>query len=207
MVDFESYLESLASASPTPGGGSAAALVASMGAALVAMVSRIVLESPKYAAQHEAARTIIEKAEKLRVRALAARGEDEAAYGAVVAAMALPKASAEEKSVRTQAMQEALTAAAATPLDAAEIAKLVATLADRAVALGNANLIGDLGTAAEFAQAALNSAGYNVRSNHTYMKDSAVIARQESELARYERDTATLVKRVRFEVGRAFARA
>lgn len=206
-MEFETYLETLASASPTPGGGSAAALVASMGAALVAMVSRIVLESPKFATQHDAAQGIIEKADKLRVRALNARAEDEAAYGAVVAAMALPKASAEEKTVRSHALQEALTAAAAAPLDAAEIAKLVATLADRAVALGNANLIGDLGTAAEFAQAALNSAGYNVRSNHTYMKDAAVIARQASDLARYERDTATLVKRIRFEVGRAFARA
>lgn len=206
-MEIETYLESLAAATPTPGGGSAAALVAAAGAALVAMVARIVLESPKYAAQHEAAQNIVEKADGLRLRALAARFEDEAAYGAVVAAMALPKASAEEKAVRSQVLQAALTGAAAAPLDAAEIAKLVATLADRAVALGNANLIGDLGTAAEFAQAALNSASYNVRGNHTYMKDAATIARQESELARYERDTATLVKRIRFEVGRAFARA
>ncbi|GAC1303294.1 MAG: cyclodeaminase/cyclohydrolase family protein [Vulcanimicrobiaceae bacterium] len=206
-MEIETYLESLAAATPTPGGGSAAAIVAAAGAALVAMVARIGLANPTYAAQHDACNTIVEKADKLRVRALAARFEDEAAYGAVVAAMALPKASAEEKTVRSEALQAALTGAAAAPLDAAEIAKLVAVLADRAVALGNVKLIGDLGTAAEFAQAALNSAAYNVRSNHTYMKDRTIIAQQERELARLERDTAQSVKRVRFEVARSFATA
>jgi len=171
------------------------------------MVARIVLDSPKYHAQRDAAQSIVEKAEKLRMRALAAREEDEAAYGAVVTALALPKNSGEEKTVRSAALQTALAGAAAAPLAAAEDAKLVAVLADRAVTLGNANLIGDLGTAAEFAQAALNSAGYNVRSNHTYMKDRVIIAAQERELARFERETAQLVKRVRFEVARAFATA
>lgn len=204
---METYLESLAAASPTPGGGSAAAFVAAAGAALVAMVARIVRDAPKYAPQREAAAAIVEKADKLRVRALAARFEDEAAYAAVVAALGLPKASGEEKAVRTAALQAALTGAAAAPLDAAEIAKLVAVLADRAVSLGNANLIADLGTAAEFAQAALNSAAYNVRGNHTYMKDRVVIAQQERELARLERETTQLVKRVRFEVSHAFATA
>ncbi len=171
------------------------------------MVARIVLANPTYLGQHDSCAAIIEKADKLRVRALAARHKDEAAYGAVVAAMALPRLSAEEKIVRSNTLQTALTGAAAAPLEAAELAKLVAVLAERAIALGNAHLIGDLGTAAEFAQAALNAAAYNVRSNHTYMKDRTVIAHQERELARQERETVQLVKRVRFEVARAFATA
>ncbi|GAC1303812.1 MAG: hypothetical protein NVS2B3_13100 [Vulcanimicrobiaceae bacterium] len=206
-MEIESYLETLAAGSPTPGGGSAAALVASMGAALVAMVARIVAANGKYAAEHDACALLIEKADRLRVRALAARTEDETAYAEVVAAIARPKASAEEKAVRADVLQAALTRAATAPLEVAEIAKLVATLADRAAALGNANLIGDVGTACELAQAALNSAAYHVRSNHTYMKDRVVIAQQERELARYERETAQSVKRIRFEVARAFATA
>ena len=206
-MEIETYLETLAAATPTPGGGSAAALVASMGASLVGMVARIVADNPKYATEHAACALLIEKSDKLRIRALAARTEDETAYGEVVAAIARPKASSEERTVRAEALQSALARAATAPLDVAEIAKLVATLAERAIALGNANLIGDVGTAAELAQAALNSAAYHVRSNHTYMKDRVVIAQQERDLARYERETAQLVKRIRFEIARALATA
>lgn len=206
-MEIETYLEALAASTPTPGGGSAAALAAGMGAALVAMVARIVRDNPKYAAEHENCDAIVEKAEKLRLRALDARTNDEAAYASVVAAIAMPKNSSEEKTIRASALQAALTSAATAPLDAAEIAKLVAVLAERAIALGNANLIGDIGTAAELAQAALNSSAYHVRSNHTYMKDREIISRQEGELARFERDTSQLVKRIRFEVARSFATA
>ena len=205
-MDIESYLETLASASPTPGGGSAAAIVASMGAALVAMVARIVAGNPKFAEQHALAVDLIAKAEKLRERSLAARHEDERAYGLVVSATALPRATADEKTARTAALQSAFAQAAAAPLAAAESAKLIATLAERALALGNAHLIGDLGTAAELAAAAFASAAINVRGNHIYMKDRALIEKQAALLDRYEREIGTLVARVRFEVSRAFAR-
>ena len=205
-MEIETYVASLASSAPTPGGGSAAAIVASMGAALVAMVAQIVASNPKYAEQHELARDLIAKAGKLQERSLAARHADERAYGLVVAATGLPKSTAEEKAARTTALQSAFAQAASAPLAAAEDAKLIATLAERALALDNAHLIGDLGTAAEFAAAALASAAINVRGNHSYMKDRALIEKQTALLERYERECASLVARVRFEVSRAFAR-
>ncbi len=170
------------------------------------MVARIVAENPKYAAQHDLARDLIAKAEKLRERSLAARFEDERAFGFVVSATALPKSTPDEKTARTAALQSAFAQAASAPLAAAEDAKLIATLAERALALGNAHLVGDLGTAAEFAAAALASAAINVRGNHSYLKDRALIEKQTALLERYERECASLVARVRFEVSRAFAR-
>jgi len=204
---LDSYLEALASAAPTPGGGSAATIVVAAGAALVAMVARITRNNPRFAAHHALADDLILEADVLRTRALAARAADERAYGRVVSALALPKGSADEKTARSAEVQAALTGAAEAPLDAAEIAKLVAVLVDRALAFENTNLVSDLGSAAEFAAAALASAAINVRANHAFMKDRITIARQERELARYERDTAALVERTRFEVGRAFATA
>ncbi len=204
---MERYVASLASETPTPGGGSAAAFVASFAAALVAMVARIVAANPKYAEHHDLAHDLITKADRLRERSLAARLEDERAYGLVVAATALAKSTADEKAARTAALQAAFAEAAAAPLAAAESAKLIATLAARALALDNAHLIGDLGTAAEFAAAALASAAINVRGNHTYMKDRALVAEQSARLERYERECAALVANVRFEVSRSFARA
>ncbi len=171
------------------------------------MVARIVAGNAKYAEQHALAHDLIEKADSLRDRSLTARHDDEHAYGLVVAATALPKATAVEKAERAEALQAAFAQAAAAPLAAAESAKLIATLAERALALGNAHLVGDIGTAAEFAAAALASAAINVRGNHTYLKDRDLIAKQAALLERYERECATHVSRVRFEVGRAFARA
>jgi len=205
-VNFSTYLDELASAAPTPGGGSAATIVAALGAALVAMVARITRDNAAYASRHAIADNVIAKADTVRAKAMAARERDEAAYGAVVIAMALPKATPDDKTARTAALQTALTGAAAAPLETAGIAKLVADLADRALALENPHLASDLGCAAEFASSALAAAAWNVRVNHKYMKDRDAIERQERELARYERETALLVKRVRFEVARALAR-
>jgi formiminotetrahydrofolate cyclodeaminase len=205
-VELQTYLDDLASAAPTPGGGSAATIVAALGAALVAMVARITRENGAYAERHALARTLVEKADAVRAKALAARERDEAAYGEVVAAMALPKTGIEQKAARTAALQSALRGAAEAPLATAEIAKLVAVLTERALELDNPHLASDLGCAAEFASSALLAAAWNVRVNHKYMKDRTAIDRQESELARYERETAPLIKRVRFEVARSLAR-
>ncbi len=204
-MELEDYLEALASERPTPGGGSAAAVVTALGAALVAMVARLTHQNPKHAAHHALAADIATKADGVRARALVARTEDEAAYGGVVNATALPKGTPEERSARIVAIQAALGVAAQAPLQAAELAKLVAVLAARALELENMQLASDLGCAAEFAQAGLAAAALNVRVNHKYLKDRAAIERGERELTRYEAEVAPLVKRVRFEVARALA--
>lgn len=204
-MELEAYLDGLASASAAPGGGSAATIVAAYGAALVAMVARITLANVKFSGVHGLATELVDKSDRLRARSLAERADDEAAYGDVMHAMALPKDTAERKAERTSRLQTALAGAAAAPLRAAETAKLVAVLAERALALGNKNLESDLGAAAEFAQAALNVAASNVRTNHALMKDRDLVARDERTLERYESETAPLVKRVRFEVSRSIA--
>jgi len=204
-VELEDYLTALASEAPTPGGGSAAPLVAALGAALVAMVARLTLQSTRFAPVHELASDLVRKADGVRARALIAREEDEVAYRHVVAATALPKSTADERSARTSALQLALGLAAQAPLRAAELAKLVATLASRALELGNAQLASDVGCAAEFAHAALAASALNVRVNHKFMQDRHAVEGGERELSRYEHEAAPLVTRVRLEVARALA--
>jgi formiminotetrahydrofolate cyclodeaminase len=91
-MDFDAYLDALASAAPTPGGGSAATLVGAMGAALCAMVARITLGNAKRAAVHPAAEAIAREADALRASFLAARSRDEEAFAAVIAAQGVPRA-------------------------------------------------------------------------------------------------------------------
>lgn len=204
-MELEEYLAALASAAPTPGGGSAATIVAALGAALVAMVARVTQKNAKFAASHPLAEDIAKKADGVRARAERARVLDETAYAHVVDATALPKATPEERTARTAAVQAALAAAAQAPLRAAELAKLVAILTARALDFDNRHLASDLGCAAEFANAALAASALNVRVNHAFMKDRTAIDAGERELARYESEVAPLVKRVRFEVARALA--
>ena len=204
-MELEEYLDALASEQPTPGGGSAATLVTALGAALVAMVARLTQRNPKRSSHHALAADIATKAYGIRARALLARTDDEAAYGTVVKATALPKNTPDERSMRTLAIQAALGEAALAPLRTAELAKRLAILTARALELENVQLASDLGCAAEFAQAGFAAAALNVRVNHKYLKDRAAIEMGERELTRYEAELAPLVKRVRSEVARALA--
>jgi formiminotetrahydrofolate cyclodeaminase len=178
----DTYLDRLASAEPTPGGGSAATLVGAMGAALCAMVARITAPSPRHAAVHSAAEAIAIDADRLRERFEAARPIDEAAYGAVVTAGALPKATEHEKAVRTAELQRTLAGAAEAPLAVAGMCAEGIDLAGRAAALGNAHLISDVECALHFFRAALAASVANVRINHRFIKDEAVVQRQNERL-------------------------
>jgi formiminotetrahydrofolate cyclodeaminase len=186
-MDFEGYLDALASADPTPGGGSAATLVGALGAALCAMVARVTLGSPKLAAMHEAAAAVADDADDLRRRFVALRPVDEAAYAAVVAAQALPRATEDEKAARRAALQAALTGAAEAPLEAARLATDAFALAARTADLHNANLMSDVDCAVRFARAAFDASAANVEVNHAYLADAAVVAHQRDALAALDR--------------------
>jgi len=183
-VELDAYLDALASASPTPGGGSAATLVAAMGAALLAMVARITLEAARLAAVHPAARAVAADADRLRSAFTAARTEDETAYGAVVAAMGLPRGTEAEKAARTERLQAALASAAAAPLAVAELAAEAMAVAERAAALENRNLMSDVECAVAFLAAAYDASAANVRVNHAFLKDAATVAAQRDRLQR-----------------------
>jgi formiminotetrahydrofolate cyclodeaminase len=180
---IDAYLERLASADPTPGGGSAATLVGALGAALCAMVARITAGSERYAAVRAQAQAIVAEADALRARFLVAQGVDEEAYAQVVRASALPKSNDDEKAARTAALQRALTGAAEAPLAAAGIAAEGMALAQRAEALGNAHLVSDVECAIAFFRASISASAANVRINHRFMRDEAVVRAQDDRLA------------------------
>jgi formiminotetrahydrofolate cyclodeaminase len=179
---IDAYLERLASADPTPGGGSAATLVGAFGAALCAMVARITRAGARYAAVHGEADAIVAAADALRARFVAARAVDEEAYARVVAASALAKSTDDEKLLRTGLIQEALAGAAEAPLAAAAMAAEGAALARRTEALGNTHLVSDVECALAFFRAALESSAANVRINHRFMRDAERVRAQDERL-------------------------
>ena len=149
-------LEETASDKPAPGGGSIAAVVVAMAAALVektAVLSRDWGDASGAVAQ----------ARKLRTRAVPLAEEDAIAYGDVIAAMRSTRDKPVE--VRDHELGQALSLAAEVPLLIAETAADVAELAATAAERGNPNLRGDAATAAMLAAAAARSAANLVEIN------------------------------------------
>jgi glutamate formiminotransferase/formiminotetrahydrofolate cyclodeaminase len=170
-VTGSNFLEALAAATPTPGGGSAAAQAGAMGAALVAMVARLTVNKKKYAQVKDQMNEILNHAERLRRELSEAVEADAAAFEGVLAAFRLPRETPGQQTQRLAAIEQATLLAAQLPLLVAQKAVQVMALAERCAALGNLNAVSDAASAATLAHACLTCAGYNVRININGLSD------------------------------------
>jgi len=159
------FLDQLASADPTPGGGSAAAYAAASAAALVAMVGKVTLGKKKYAEVEPQMHQMIRQAEELKLQLQDAVAEDAASFDAFLQAVRLPKDSADQLDIRATAMEAATLQAARVPYHSAELSLEVMKLALVAAELGNLNAISDALSASALAAGGLKSAAANVRIN------------------------------------------
>lgn len=170
-LPLDEFLERLGSSDPVPGGGSAAALAAAMGAALVAMVAELTIGRPAYAEHEATIRHLRFDALDRRTELLSLAQQDATAYDAVVRARHMPKDLEVERTARTDALQKAMSEAARIPLRAAVVASEVLDLAERIAPIGNRNAASDAGVAAQLAAAGLRGALLNVRINLPYLAD------------------------------------
>ena len=157
------FSELLSSGAPAPGGGSAAALEAALGAGLVAMVCRLTADKAQFAPHREALLEVTERAEALRRQLLEAMERDTESFLQVSGAFALPKGTEEEKAARSAAIQRGLEACTKTPLEVMELA-----------ASANESAASDLGVAALSLQAGLRGAWLNVCINVESLRDKAL---------------------------------
>jgi len=168
---IDGFLDRLASGDPTPGGGSAAAIMGAMGAALVSMVCNVSFGKKGYEAAEPELRNMLVRSEELRGRLAAMVAEDIAAFDGLMAAYKLPKSSDEEKSRRAATIQTSLERATRVPLECARACFEVVALARRAADLGYKHVISDVGVGVAAADAALRSAALNVFINAPALKD------------------------------------
>lgn len=160
------YLEAVASSAPTPGGGSVAAYVGALGAALGRMVARLTDTSGTDSEDTiDIVVRVAYEAQELATRLETLADRDSAAYDAVVRAYALPKRTDEERVARAQAVRAALLTAARVPLETARLCGQVVQLTETLAERGKRSAISDVGTAAAIAEAACRGAAYNVRIN------------------------------------------
>ena len=115
-TSIDEFLARLASKDPTPGGGSAAAIMGAMGAALISMVCNVSFGKKGYEAAEPELREVCAQSEALRSRLTAMVAEDVSAFGELMAAYKLPKETDEEKQRRSLAIQASLKRATEVPL-------------------------------------------------------------------------------------------
>lgn len=168
---LKDFLENTARGTPTPGGGSVAALVGSLGAALLCMVGNFTVGKPKYKSVEESVKGILEEAEKLKNDLSALIEKDIEAYGKFSQTSQMPKDTPLMKEKRRQALQKTLKKAAEVPLHVAEASLRVIELGQRLLPQGNPNLITDVGVGVLLAEASLKSAALNVKINLSFIKD------------------------------------
>jgi formiminotetrahydrofolate cyclodeaminase len=183
-------LDAFAASTPTPGGGSAAALAGAIGASLLAMVAAL----PKSRAASDDHRARLAGA---GARCVALKDAlttfvdaDSDAYDRVASAYRLPKETPEDKNARSAAIQEALRQAIAVPLDVMRSCAEGVTLAAVVAELGNASARSDVDVGVELLMAALRGARVNVDINLEGIKEAAYAERVREDAERFERTAA-----------------
>jgi glutamate formiminotransferase/formiminotetrahydrofolate cyclodeaminase len=176
LVDrtLRGFVEETASESPAPGGGSVAAAVGALGAALGTMVANLSSHKRGWDARWKEFGAHAERGKAAHDELLRLVDQDTAAFDALMACFGLPKKTAEEQAERKRAIQAATRHATLVPLRVMEVA-LESMDTIRAMAgEGNPNSVSDAGVGALCARTAVLGAGLNVRINAKSLEDREV---------------------------------
>jgi formiminotetrahydrofolate cyclodeaminase len=164
-MSLREFQAALASSSPTPGGGTAAAVALGQAAALSIMVCDLTLGKEKWAEGWAIAEEIQLLAIPMMERANQLATEDSEAFDRVMAGFSMPKSTEEEKGVRRTHIRAATYTAAEVPFETASLALDLLTKLPALARSGNANAVTDVGVAGLLASAAAKGALFNVDIN------------------------------------------
>lgn len=164
-MTLRDFVDELSSESPAPGGGSVAALAASMAAALAGMVAVLSHAKKGFEARQPDLARIAVRAQELKDAMLAAVDADTAAFDRFLEAMRMPKSTPEEQSARDTAMADATVGAAAVPLGVLQTCPEIIDLCREIARIGLPASLSDAGVGAQMARAAAAGAYQNVAIN------------------------------------------
>ncbi len=165
MASIRDFCNKVSVDTPTPGGGSVAALCGALGASLAAMVANLTVGKPGFEAAEQRLGELALAAQELKDALLQDVDRDSAAFDAVMAARRLPRKTDEQKQARLGALDEAFLGAARVPMEVMQRAVSVLELALEVAQDGNPASVSDAGCAALVATAALKGAHLNVTIN------------------------------------------
>ncbi|HOF00281.1 MAG TPA: cyclodeaminase/cyclohydrolase family protein [Spirochaetota bacterium] len=171
MKIISEYCKNLGSTEPTPGGGSAAGVVLSLSASCAEKAARFSI--------HDHLEKYIESFVEIREAGLKLSDEDEAAFLGWKKARELPKSTDKEKKDRIDLINLYVEQCVLVPFTIAEKALYLSEVILDFVPFCNKWLISDLQISASFAQAAFDSAIYNITINLPYLKDEKLLKKSK----------------------------
>lgn len=182
-LQVSAFLEALASAEATPGGGTAAAMAGAMGTALLMMVARLSKSRTGTEDERVALAEAAASLTSVRDRLVALADTDSDAFNQVMAAYRLPKRTEAEKSARQGAIEQAMTAATTAPLDTLRAAGDAIRLGRVIAQHGNRSAASDVGVGIDLLAAAASGATANVRINLESLPDASFKSTTEETVA------------------------
>ena len=170
-MTVKGFAEETASESPAPGGGSVAANMGALGAALSTMVANLSSHKRGWDDRWKEFSDWAEKGQAVMSELISLIDEDTAAFDRIMAAFSLPKGTDEEKAARDQAIEDATLYASQVPLRTMKASFKVFEVARAMAADGNPNSVSDAGVGALAARSAVLGAQLNVKINAVGLKD------------------------------------
>jgi len=168
LIDFA---DETASESPAPGGGSIAAYLGALGAALATMVANLSSHKKGWPSRWEEFSDWAEKGQQFKDELIKLVDLDTAAFNKIMEAFGLSKSTPEEKAARDKAIQDATKYAIEIPFKVMKAAYGSMTVIKAMAETGNPNSISDAGVAALCARSAVIGAFMNMKINASGYKD------------------------------------
>jgi len=183
-MSLSAFADETASESMAPGGGSIAAYVGTLGISLGTMVANLSAHKAGWDNRWKEFSDWAEKGQTYKHTLLALVDEDTQAFNQIIEAFRMPKTSSKEKSLRSQAIQEATKYATEVPLKVMKTACESMEVMKAMVKIGLQNSLSDAGVGALCAKAAVTGAYFNVRINAKDLKNrqlaDALLAKAEA---------------------------
>lgn len=170
-MDLVAFADETASESPAPGGGSIAAYMGALAAALGTMVANLSGHKAGWDDRWEEFSRQAEEGRCIQDELIALVDEDTEAFNRIMDVFAMPKSTPEEKTARSAALQDATLYATQVPLRTMKAAYRTFDLVDSMARTGNPASVSDAGVGALAARAAVLGAQLNVRINAAGLKN------------------------------------
>jgi glutamate formiminotransferase len=195
-LNVRQFCNETLSDSPTPGGGSVAALMGALGASLGGMVANLSAGKRGWDDKLEYFSSWAVKAQQFKDELLSLVDEDTAAFNKVMDAFGMARESLEEKAARATAIEEATKNASEVPLKVMETASKSYELLAEMAGNGNPASVSDVGVGAFATRACIQGAALNVRINLGQLKDEKFKALLAAKVGKISADSETQFERI-----------
>ncbi len=189
-LSLRDFIEETAAESVAPGGGSTAAAIGALGAALGTMVANLSAHKRGWDSRWEEFSRWAEQGQGIKEQLLRLVDEDTRAFGRVMDALAMPRETESEKTARSGALETANLGALDVPWRVMQAAQRTFGLLKAMAEQGNPASASDAGVGALCTRAAIRGAWLNVRTNAGGIRNKAAIAKILEEGERLEKSAA-----------------